>query len=168
MTYIGKSVKRVEDKRFLTGKGRYTDDIVLPGMAHAYIIRSPYAHASIDKIDAGAALDMDGVLAVYTGKDLDNVNGVPCGWQVNFKNGDTMKEPKHPILASGKALHMGDGVAVVIAESRDIARDAANLVEIEYTELDAVANAFEATRASLMARLSARENRTVKRQECLP
>jgi carbon-monoxide dehydrogenase large subunit len=145
MTYIGKSVKRVEDKRFLTGKGRFTDDIVLPGMAYAHIIRSPYAHAEIGKIDIAAALDMDGVVAVYTGKDLEGVNGVPCGWQVNFKNGDTMKEPKHPLLALEKALHMGDGVAVVIAESREIARDAADLVEIEYTELDAVANAFEAT-----------------------
>lgn len=146
MTYIGKAVKRVEDKRFLTGKGRYTDDIVLPNMTHAYILRSPYAHAKILSIDASAALEAEGVVAVYTGEDFAGVNGVPCGWQVNFKNGETMKEPPHPIITADKARHMGDSVAVVIAESREQARDAADLVEIDYEELPAVANAKEATK----------------------
>lgn len=146
MTYIGKAIKRVEDKRFLTGKGRYTDDIVLPNMTHAYILRSPYAHAKILSIDASVALEAEGVIAVYTGKDFADVNGVPCGWQVNFKNGETMKEPPHPIITADKARHMGDSVAVVIAESREQARDAADLVEIDYEELPAVANAKEATK----------------------
>lgn len=138
--YIGKSVKRVEDKRFITGNGRYTDDIQLPGMVYAHIVRSPYAHAKIDGIDASAALAMDGVVAVLTGKDFADagIAGVPCGWQVNFKNGDTMKEPPHPILVTDKARHVGDGVAVVIAESREIARDAADALDIDYDELDAV------------------------------
>ncbi len=141
MTYIGKAVKRVEDKRFITGKGKYTDDIVLPGMCHAYIIRSPYAHAKITGIDTEEAQKMDGVVAIFTGKDIaeSGVNGVPCGWQVNFKNGDTMKEPPHPILVADKARHVGDGVAVVIAETREQARDAADAVMVDYEELPAVA-----------------------------
>lgn len=145
--YIGKSIKRVEDKRFITGKGRYTDDIELPGMTHAYIVRSPYAHAKIESIDTSKATALDGVVAVYTGTDLAaaGIAGVPCGWQVDFKNGDTMKEPPHPLLVADKARHVGDGVAVIIAEDRYIARDAADLVEVEYDVLDAVVDAKAAT-----------------------
>ncbi|MCB0559386.1 MAG: xanthine dehydrogenase family protein molybdopterin-binding subunit [Lewinellaceae bacterium] len=147
--YIGKAVKRVEDKRFITGKGRYTDDIVLPGMTHAYIVRSPYAHARILSVDTSAAEAMEGVVKVFTGKDIaeSGINGIPTGWQVNFKNGDTMKEPPHPLLVSDKARYMGDAVAVVIAESREIARDAGDRVEVEYEELPAVADAKKATEA---------------------
>ena len=146
MTFIGKSVKRVEDKRFLTGKGRYTDDIVLPGMTYAYILRSPYAHAKINGIDTSAAEATDGVVAIFTGKHIADagISGVPCGWQVNFKNGDTMKEPPHPLLVADKALYAGDGVAMVIAESKEIARDAADLIEVDYEELDAVTNPKDA------------------------
>jgi len=148
MTYIGKSVKRVEDKRFITGKGQYTDDIVLPGMCHAVIIRSDYAHAKINSIDTSAAEEMDGVVAVFTGKDIEKagINGVPCGWQVNFKNGDTMKEPPHHLLAIDKVRHMGDGVAVIIAEDLATARDAADQVMVDYEELDAVVNPAEAVK----------------------
>ncbi len=145
--FIGKAVKRVEDKRFLTGKGRYTDDIVLPGMLHAYIVRSPYAHAKINSIDTSQAEQMEGVVKIYTGKDIaeSGVNGIPTGWQVNFKNGDTMKEPPHPLLVADKARYMGDGVAVVIAESREQARDAADTIDVGWEELPAVANAKKAT-----------------------
>lgn len=145
--YIGKSIKRVEDKRFITGKGRYTDDIELPGMTHAYIVRSPYAHAKIESIDTSKAIALDGVVAVFTGADLAaaGIAGVPCGWQVDFKNGDTMKEPPHPLLVADKARHVGDGVAIIIAEDRYIARDAADLVEVEYDVLDAVVDAKAAT-----------------------
>jgi carbon-monoxide dehydrogenase large subunit len=148
MTYIGKSVKRIEDKRFLTGKGRFTDDIVLPAMTHAYILRSDYAHAKIKSIDISAAEGMDGVVAVFTGKDIEasGVNGVPCGWQVNFKNGDTMKEPPHPLLAIDKVRYMGDAVAIVIAEDKMTARDAADQIMIDYEELDAVVNAADAVK----------------------
>ncbi|MCB0835923.1 MAG: xanthine dehydrogenase family protein molybdopterin-binding subunit [Bacteroidetes bacterium] len=144
---IGKPVKRVEDKRFITGKGRYTDDIVLPGMVYAYIIRSPYAHARINSIDTSAATAMDGVVAVFTGKDITGITGVPTGWQVNFKNGDTMKEPPHPLIVADKVRHMGDNVAVVIATSKELARDAADMVEVDYEELDAVADAVKAVAA---------------------
>lgn len=135
--YIGQSVKRREDDRFITGKGTYTDDIVLPGMTHLAFVRSPYAHAKINSIDTKAALAHSGVVAIYTGDDCGNF-GVPCGWQVDFKNGDTMKEPLHPLLAVGKAKHVGENVAAVIAETLQEARDAAELVEVDYEELPAV------------------------------
>ena len=139
---IGKPVKRVEDRRFTTGKGRYTDDIILPQMTYAHFVRSPHAHARIKSVDISAAQKADGVVAVYTGADIkeSGVGGVPCGWQVDFKNGDTMKEPPHPLLCHDKVLHVGDGVAVVIAESAAQARDASELVEVNYDVLPAVAS----------------------------
>ncbi len=142
--YIGKSVKRVEDKRFTTGKGKYTDDIILPGMTYGAFVRSPYAHAKIKKVDTSKAKAMTGVVAIYTGADVASINGVPCGWQVNFKNGDTMKEPKHPLLAVTKVLHVGDPVAFIIAESREAAKDAIELVVVDYEELTGVTNSAEA------------------------
>jgi carbon-monoxide dehydrogenase large subunit len=149
MTYIGQSVKRVEDKRFTTGKGKYTDDIKLVGMTHAHIVRSPYAHANIKSIDIDAALAHPGVVAIFTGKDIAaaGINGVPAGWQVNFKDGTTMKEPPHPLLVADRVKHVGDGIAVVIAEDLATARDAADLIEIDYEVLPAVTNPAEAVRA---------------------
>lgn len=143
---IGQAIKRVEDRRFITGKGKYTDDIVLPAMTHACIVRSPYAHARIKSIDTSAAKNAPEVVAVFTGKDIAaaGINGVPCGWQVNFKNGDTMKEPPHPLLVADKVRCVGDAVAIVIAESREAAKDAAELVEVDYEELDAVVDAAKA------------------------
>lgn len=148
MTYIGQSVKRVEDKRFTSGKGKYTDDIKLVGMTHAYIVRSPYAHAKILKVDISQALEHPGVVAIFTGQDIANagINGVPAGWQVNFKDGTTMKEPPHPLLVADRVKHLGDGVAIVIAEDRATARDAADLVEVEYEVLDAVTNPADAVK----------------------
>ena len=99
--YIGRSVKRVEDKRFITGHGNYTDDIVLPRQTFAAFTRSQYAHAKILSVNINAAKAMPGVVAIFTGADLPNVNRVPCGWQVNFKNGDAMQEPKRE---SGEAM----------------------------------------------------------------
>ena len=133
MTYIGKPIKRVEDERFLKGLGKYTDDIKLPGMTYAYILRSPYAHAKINGIDIAAAKAHPGVLNVFVGSDIpEAVAGVPCGWQVNFKNGDIMKEPPHPLLVRSKVRHVGDGVAMVIAEDRATAKDAADLIDVDY------------------------------------
>ncbi|MEO1434253.1 MAG: xanthine dehydrogenase family protein molybdopterin-binding subunit [Bacteroidota bacterium] len=142
-SFIGKSIKRVEDKRFLTGKGRYTDDIQIPGMTYAAIIRSPFAHATINSVDTSAAEAMEGVVAVFTGKDIAEAGGfgVPTGWVVNFKNGEPMKEPPHPLLVADKVRHQGDSVAVVIAESRAIAKDAAELVVVDYDMHDAVTDA---------------------------
>ena len=139
---IGKSVKRLEDRRFITGRGRYTDDIVLPNMAHAYILRSDHAHARIKSIDASGALDMDGVVAVFTGKDMvdDGINPIPTGWQV----GEDMKEPSMYPLAVDKVHHVGRAVAVVIAEDKFTAKDAAEQIFVDYEMLDAVVDAREA------------------------
>jgi len=144
MTYIGKSVKRVEDKRFLTGKGKYTDDIVLPEMTHAYIVRSPHAHARILNVNTSKAEAHPGVVAVFTGKDVAEVNGIPCGWQVDFKNGDTMKEPPHKLLVADKARQMGDAIAMVIAEDYATAKDAGELIVVDYDPLPSVTNPADA------------------------
>ena len=144
---IGQSVKRVEDRRFVTGYGRYTDDISLPRMTYATLVRSPHAHALIRDVDVSAAQSAPGVVATFVGKDLEaaEVGGLPCGWQVDFKNGEQMKEPPHPVLAVDKVRHVGDPVAIVIAETRDQARDAAELVTVDYEVLDAVVHPVKAT-----------------------
>lgn len=144
---IGQSVKRVEDKRFLTGKGRYVDDMVLPNMTWAHIVRSDVAHAVIKGVDIDAASQALGVVAVFTGADMqaDGMNGLPAGWQVDFKNGDTMKEPPHPSLAVGKVRYVGEAVAVIVAETYEQAVDASEFVEIDYEELPAVADVVKAT-----------------------
>ncbi len=116
---MGASVLRREDRRFLLGKGRYTDDIVLPGQTWGVFVRSPYAHAAIRSIDASQALASPGVLAVLTGEDVaaDGLGGVPCGWQITSKDGSVMVEPPHPALALGKVRHAGD--PVVVGHRRD-------------------------------------------------
>ena len=137
-TGIGASVRRKEDLRFVQGAGKYTDDMNLNGQVHAYILRSPHAHAAIRSIDTSGARESDGVVAVFTSEDMAEVGGIPCGWQVHSKDGEPMAEPKHPVLAEGKVRHVGDPVAVVLAESRSQARDAAESINVEYDVLDAV------------------------------
>ena len=134
MATIGTPVRRREDYRFLTGGGTYTDDIDRPGQLYAYILRSPHAHAQIRGIDSTPAGQAPGVVAIYTGKDMaaDNVGGLPCGWQVHSKDGSPMAEPPHPVLAVDRVRYVGDPVAVVIADSLAHARDAAELVNVDY------------------------------------
>ncbi|MCA3212095.1 MAG: xanthine dehydrogenase family protein molybdopterin-binding subunit [Burkholderiales bacterium] len=138
--FIGKSVERREDYRFLTGNGQYTDDITLPGQTFAAFLRSPHAHARIRAIDTAAARAAPGVLAVFTGKDVAGVNGLPCGWLINSIDGTPMKEPKHPIIAEQKVLHVGDQVALVVAETLAQAKAALNLIDVDYDVLPAVAD----------------------------
>jgi carbon-monoxide dehydrogenase large subunit len=137
---IGASVRRKEDFRFLQGRGHYVDDINRPGQAHAVLLRSPHAHATINAIDTAAARAMPGVVAIFTGADLAAIGGLPCGWQIHNKDGTPMAEPKHPVLAEGKVRHVGDPVAVVIAETRSQARDAAEAIVVDYTTLPAVSS----------------------------
>ena len=137
-TGIGASVRRKEDLRFVQGAGKYTDDMNLVGQVHAYILRSPHAHAAVRSIDTSAARANGGVVAVFTSEDMAEVGGIPCGWQVHSKDGSAMAEPKHPVLAEGKVRHVGDPVAVVLAESRTQARDAAESIIVDYDVLDAV------------------------------
>ncbi len=141
---IGASSKRREDLRFLTGKGKYTDDMNIHGQAYAYFIRSDVAHGTINSIDTSAAEAMPGVEKVFTATDFEGVGGVPCGWQVTDRFGEAMQEPKHPVLAEGKVRHVGDPIAVVVADSLAEARDAAEAVEIDITELEPVLNMKDA------------------------
>jgi carbon-monoxide dehydrogenase large subunit len=145
---IGASVRRKEDVRFLSGKGNYTDDINWPGQLYAYIRRSDRPHARLDGIDIQAAAAAPGVVAVFTGADLEKeaIGGLPCGWQIHNKDGSPMAEPPHPVLAVGKVRHVGDPVAVVIASTRQEAKNAAERLEIAYTDLPAVATLHDAIR----------------------
>ncbi len=143
---IGARIARKEDYRFLTGAGQYTDDVAIERQTHAVFVRSPHAHARIKSIRKDEALKAPGVLAVFTGEDLAaaKVGGLPCGWLITDVGGQPMKEPAHPCLAQGKARYVGDHVAVVIAETLDQAQDAAELVEVDYEVLPAVADASQA------------------------
>ncbi|ABC21767.1 xanthine dehydrogenase family protein molybdopterin-binding subunit [Rhodospirillum rubrum] len=143
---IGVSVRRKEDRRFLTGQGTYTDDIVRPGMVHAFLLRSPHAHARIAALDVGPARAAKGVLAVFTGADMaaDKVGSIPCGWAVANKDGTPMAEPPHPALAVDRVRHVGDAVAVVIARTLAQAKDAAELIEIDYQDLPVVVDPAQA------------------------
>ncbi|WP_420858281.1 xanthine dehydrogenase family protein molybdopterin-binding subunit [Marivivens marinus] len=143
-TGIGASTKRREDVRFLTGRGKYTDDIQLTGQAHAAFVRSQVAHGEILSIDTSDAEKMPGVLAIFTGEDFVDVGGNPAGWLINSRDGEPMKEPKRPVLAHGKVRHVGDAYAAVIAETAEQARDAAEAIVADIKELPAVTNMAQA------------------------
>ncbi len=140
LPHIGESVLRKEDYRFLTGAGQYTDDVQMPNLTHAVFVRSPHAHAQLKSIHISEALAAPGVVKVFTGQDVaaDKINGLPCGWLITSTDGQPMKEPPHPILALDRVRYVGDHVAMVIAETLEQARDAAELVQVEYEVLDAV------------------------------
>src|SRR3954464_4296281 len=131
---IGARVARKEDYRFLTGAGQYTDDVALAGQTYAAFVRSPHAHAALRSIRTEKAKKAQGVVAVFTGADLaaGKVGGLPCGWLITDVKGQPMKEPPYHALAQGNVRHVGERVAVVIAESAAQARDAAELIEVEY------------------------------------
>ncbi|MEK9818766.1 MAG: xanthine dehydrogenase family protein molybdopterin-binding subunit [Pseudomonadales bacterium] len=137
---IGQRILRKEDGRFITGKGRYTDDIKQVGQTFAYFVRSPHAHAAVGGVNIDAALAAPGVVAVLTGADVtaDGLGGLPCGWMIHSKDGSEMKQPHHPVLADTKVNYLGEPVAMVIADSALEAKNAAELVEVDWQELDAV------------------------------
>ncbi len=143
---IGARVARKEDKRFITGAGRYVDDMVVPGMKHAAFVRSPYAHARIKKIDVKAAKAMPGVIGVLTGKELktDGIGNLICGWMIHSKDGTPMKMGAWSPLAVDTVRYVGDAVAIVVADTKGQARDAAEAVEVSYKELKAVTEAVDA------------------------
>ncbi len=139
MGVLGSPLKRREDPDLLTGRGKYTDDLTLPGMTHAVIVRSPHAHARIRGVDTSRAAAAAGVVAVYTGQDIadSEIGGVvPVGWLL-----PDLKTPAHPILAVDTVRYVGDGVAVVVAEDRYKAQDAAELVAVDYEMLPAATDA---------------------------
>ncbi len=137
---IGQPVRRVEDRRFLTGHGNYVDDVVLPHQAYAFMLRSPHAHARIRAIDTAAAATAPGVLAVLTGEDLarDGLGPMPCLVPMINRDGAAAPSPQRPALVRDRVRHVGDTVAMVVAESLGAARDAAELIEIDYDPLPAV------------------------------
>jgi carbon-monoxide dehydrogenase large subunit len=136
---IGQPVRRVEDRRFITGHGNYVDDIQLPRQTYAFMLRSPHAHARIAVIDAAAVLSAPGVLAVFTGEDLarDGIGPIPCLSAVTNRDGSPSVLPPHPAIARGRVRHVGDTVAMVVAESAAAARDAAELIAVDYEPLPA-------------------------------
>src|SRR5579872_5227116 len=132
---VGKRIRRREDPRLITGTATYVDDVTMPGMNYAAILRSPYAAAKIRSIDTSKAAAAPGVIAVYTGKDTAQVGGVVCGVDL-----PGLRKPHHHILAVDRVYFTGHPVAVVVATDRYIARDAIDLIEIEYEPLPAVAD----------------------------
>src|SRR4030088_2562847 len=139
---IGASVLRKEDRRFITGKGRYVDDIKLQGMTYAHFVRSPHAHAKVKSIDSSAAMKMPGVVSVLTGRQIvdDKVGNLICGWAITSKDGSPMKMGAWPAMAPDTVRFVGQAVAVVIAETRNQARDAAEAVVVDYEELSVAAD----------------------------
>ncbi len=140
--YVGERVKRFEDPRFIQGRGKYVANLTLNNMAYVAIKRSPYAHAKINSIDTSAALALPGVIAIYTGKDLQDsgVGALPCGWLV-----PGTKVPVRHALVTDKVCHVGDSVAAVVAENPYIAEDALDLIEVDYDPLPAAINARHTT-----------------------
>jgi carbon-monoxide dehydrogenase large subunit len=147
-TGIGQPVRRVEDRRFLTGAGRYVDDIVLPGQVHGVVIASPYAHARIRSIDTTAAKAAPGVLCVLTGQDAldDGLGGMPPLFMPEDMGGPKGHRTRRPLLVADRVRCVGDRVAFVVAETLAQARDAADLVEVDYEPLDAVVALDDAVR----------------------
>jgi carbon-monoxide dehydrogenase large subunit len=151
LPHIGESVRRKEDYRFLTGAGQYTDDINLPNQRYAVFVRSPHAHAAIKSVDVARAEAMPGVTKVFTGKDVEGkMGGLPCGWLITSTDGTPMKEPPHPILAQGKVRYVGDHVAMVVADTLQQARDAAEAVDVDYDVLPAVVSVRDAAKATAL------------------
>jgi len=143
---IGRSIPRLEDEVLLRGRGRFIDDIVLPGMAHAHMLRSPHAHAIIRSIDKSAAETAPGVVAVLTGRDLaaDGIGIVDATCPVKGRDGKPIRNPARPALVVDRARFVGDGIAMIVAETEAQARDAAELIEIDWEPLPAVVDPREA------------------------
>ena len=137
----GQSIKRKEDRRFITGQGRYTDDVTFPNQCYAVFVRSPLAHAKITHINTEVARGMPGVRGIYTGRDFaeSGLGTLMCGWMIHSKDGAEMRQGVHPALVLDTARYVGDPLAIVIADSKQMAKDAAELVDFDYEELPAVA-----------------------------
>jgi len=143
---VGQPVRRVEDRRFITGRGNYVDDIQVPRQTCAFMLRSPHAHARIGAIDAAAVLSAPGVLAVFTGDDLarDGIGTIPCLSAVTNRDGTPSVLPPRPALVRDRVRHVGDTVAMVVAESAAAARDAAELIAVDYEALPAIVDTAHA------------------------
>lgn len=143
---VGSRVERKEDKKLLTGRGKYTADVNFVNQTFAYFVRSPHARAQIKKVDTTKAMKAPGVVSILTGADIakDKIGGLIAGWRIKSEDGSDMKVPAHPPLANEIVNYVGDHVAVVIAESLDEARNAAELVKVDYKILKAVVDTKDA------------------------
>jgi aerobic carbon-monoxide dehydrogenase large subunit len=138
---VGRARRRKEDARLITGRTNWTDNLVLPGMLHLAIVRSPVAHAKISRVDVSAAREAPGVVAVFTGQDFAEEQGsIPCAWPVT----PDMVNPGHPSLAVDEVNHVGEAVAVIVARSKAAAMDALELVDVDYDALPVVLDMEEA------------------------
>ena len=137
---IGQGMKRFEDQRFLTGTGQYTDDMPFEGVLKAFVLRSQIAHGDITTLDVSAAKKLPGVKAVLTGADVvaDGLNPLPCGALLKGKDGKRAVATHYPLLVTNRVRHVGDAVALIVAETMEQARDAAELIEVDYAELPAI------------------------------
>jgi aerobic carbon-monoxide dehydrogenase large subunit len=153
LPHIGDPLKRKEDYRFLTGAGQYTDDITMQAQSHCIFVRSPHAHANVKSIDISKAKGMLGVVGILTGDEVaaDKINGLPCGWLITSANGEPMKEPPHPILAQGKVRYVGQAVVMVVAETLEQAKNAAEAVVVNYEALACVVDVRDAKKAGAPA-----------------
>ncbi len=143
---VGQRILRKEDHRYITGKGRYTDDIQQVGMTYGCFVRSPYARADIKGFDVSQALEMEDVISVLTGLDVaaDGLGGLPCGWMIHSKDGSEMRQPVHPVMAAERVNYLGEPVALVVAETKEAAKNAAELVLVDYEELTPVVDVASA------------------------
>ena len=140
---MGAPIKRVEDPRLIRGEAKYTDDLQMPGMVYAAILRTAYAHANIKKIDIAKAKAAPGVVGVFVGEDFKDIPALPCAWQADAGRIKNNLNTPH-VLEIGKVTHSGAGIAVVVAESRYQAEDALALIEVEYEALPVVIDAQKA------------------------
>src|SRR5437870_1258008 len=143
---LGSAIKRREDPRLVTGQAKYTDDFALPGIVYMSVVRSPYAHARIRRIDTKKAAAMPGVVGVFTGQQMKEAGfgPIPCAWVVP---GSDTKTPAYPPIAIDTVRYVGNAVAIVIASDRYQARDAADEVTVDYEPMAVIVDAFEATKA---------------------
>jgi len=144
---FGQSVKRQEDGRFLRGKGKYVDDMILPGQLYAAFVRSPMAHARITGLDLDSAAAMPGVRRILTGQELVDAGlpALPCGWAITSRDGEPMKVGVRNALAVDRVRYVGEPVALVIAETQTQARDAAEAVMVDYEDMPPLVDVLDAT-----------------------
>jgi aerobic carbon-monoxide dehydrogenase large subunit len=164
---IGQPIRRLEDRRLITGAGQYTDDILPLKTSYAHFLRSPHAHAKFRITDVEAAKAMKGVRAVYTGADVRDMPGVACQAPLQRADGSTMPTPKQPLLCDGVAMHLGDAVAMVVADTLAQAKDAAEAIAIDWAPLpdDGRRRAEGEGRRRLARRARQRRLRPVARQQ---
>lgn len=141
---VGQPVRRVEDQRLTTGAGRYTDDTAVEGALHAYVLRSPHAHATFRIVDKEAARRLKGVKLILTGEDVADLGDIPCKGVIKTTSGEDVRPTHVPVLPVDTVRHVGEAIAFIVAETLDQARDAAEAIEVEFETLPSITGIAEA------------------------